>query len=238
MGRAHITTNHLYQYLDSISISGLGKGDRILVETVDLSQVDISCLLPVWSGGMDESQITTLLETVLEPQASLLKSGIPETWKCTYDLPEALSVEVNVLWNTLIIEGLAHQGYNQAAKDLFTNLMNTVAQGFKNFNGFFQNYEVEKRRPVGQRNIVTGLVPIRLFLQIAGIKLFNPNQVAIWGKSPFPWPVEIRWQGLSVMRQDNQTVIVFPNCMQYKSLSEDPVIVTPAILKEGSDELV
>jgi hypothetical protein len=50
-----------------------------------------------------------------------------------------------------------------------------------------------------------------LFLETLGVEIQSPKRVALNGKNPFPWPVTVKYRGLTVMRQAEQTVVVFPD---------------------------
>lgn len=229
LGRAHIMTTHLFQTLESLSVEGLTHNDHILVESVDLQQTDISCLLPIWGGGINHEQIEVLLKKSLNPQDPGLRAGIPETWLSRSNLPASLPIYVNVIWNTLILEGMLQQGYISETREIFSNLMETIVAGLKNHSGFFPFYEREKDLPTGGRNAIAGLVPLHLYLKISGIKIFSPNRVAVWGSSPFPEPIEVHWQGLSLYRQGSHIRITFPNGAIYDSNTDEPKLITPEI---------
>jgi hypothetical protein len=224
-GRAHLTTHHLFSAVESLSFEGFNDEDRFLIETADYSQPDISCLLPLWSGGGNTDHRTSIIETHIDWQNPGLAYGIPETWHNHHPLPEGLREQVSVQWNTLIIEGLSREGRQQEAAEGFNNLMNAILNGLKNFNGFFPAHDLAGGFPQGQANAITGLAPLRLFLNIAGIKLIRPDQVAIWGSNPFPWPVEVRWQGLWMRKEDMHTQIIFPDGTHYQGQSTKPIVV-------------
>jgi hypothetical protein len=225
MGRAHLTTHNLFSYLESITFEGFCEEDRFLIETANYSQSDISCLLPLWSGGVIKERIPKLIETYANPQAPELAFGIPETWRITHPLPEELPQQVSIQWNTLIIEGMVREGLTEAALGLFSNLMQTILQCLKEYKGFYPFYDIDHGLPKGPSNAITGLAPVRLFLNLAGIKLFSPDQVAIWGSNPFPWPIEVRWQGLWLRREGPQTQIVFPDGTPYQSNATKPLLI-------------
>lgn len=225
LGHSHITTHHLFSALDAILFTGFNTNDRFIIETADYSQVDISCWLPLWSGGINNNILGAMVRTQLDWQNPDFSSGIPETWRCAHPLPEGLRQQVNIQWNTLIIDGLTREGFVQEAMKAFTNLMSTVIHGLKKYHGFYQAHEIESGLPQGQTNALTGLAPVGLFLKIAGIKLLSPNRVAIWGSNPFPWPIEVRWQGLWVRREDTQTHITFPDGTHYQSQARKPLVV-------------
>jgi hypothetical protein len=224
-GQAHLTTHHLFSALESLSFEGFVDEDRFLIETADYSQPNITCLLPLWSGGVSTEQRTSIIETHIDWQNPAYAYGIPETWHNHHPLPEGLRAQVSVLWNTLIIEGLAREGLQQEAVGGFNNLMNAILHALRDFNGFFSAHDLTGGFPQGQANAITGLAPLRLFLKIAGIKLIRPDQVAIWGSNPFPWPVEVRWQGLWVRKEDVHTQIIFPDGTQYQGQGTKPLVI-------------
>ena len=247
LGHAHITTQNLFSTLDEVTFEGFNTDDRFLIETADYSQADISCLLPIWTGHINKEILSALIENQLDLSAPDFSSGIPEALRRplpTPDLakqsaerparsaelriPEGLVQQVNILWNTLIIDGLVREGFTENAVKIFTNLMSAIIHGLKDYNGFYSAHEVVSGYPKGQPNAIPGLAPVGLFLKIVGIKLLSPNQVVIWDSNPFPWPIEVRWQGLWVRREGEQTHIIFPDGTQYQSQATKPLVVKSA----------
>lgn len=226
---AHITTKILYTSIESISIQGMKPEDNLCIETADFSQGDITCLLPLWASADNKGAAKAILKDHLNQKAIRKAKGVPETWKEEKPLPKSLPVRVNVLWNTLIIEGLVRDGYQKEAADLFTTLMSTIVNGLRDFHGFFPTYEKTTGKPAGPRNVLAGLAPLDLFLKIAGIRLFSPNRVAIWGTCPFPWPVKVSWQGLDLEREGVSTRITFPDGSTHESDSPESVIISQRI---------
>jgi hypothetical protein len=226
MGKANITTQHLYKALETIAFEGFSPKDTFLVETIDLSQCDITCLLPIGLSCVNKKQCTALIKSLLDENKIPIEYGLPETWQCKWELPQDLPIRVNVMWNSFIIEGLTRAGFLLEAMQLFTNLMSTVVQGLKNYDGFYPLYEADSGLPVGDCNTISALPPMHTFLQIAGIRLFTPNSVAVWGVNPFPWPISIRWQGLSLRKAGSNTQVIFPNGARYEGESKDPILLS------------
>jgi hypothetical protein len=50
-----------------------------------------------------------------------------------------------------------------------------------------------------------------LFLDTLGVRIESPQRVVLSGKNPFPWPVTVKYRGLTITRQTNQTVVIFPD---------------------------
>jgi hypothetical protein len=224
-GLAHLTTQNLFSYIDSIEFEGFNEDDHFLIETADFTQGDISCLLPLWSGNLPKDQLTSLVKAHCQWEETGFAYGIPETWRGERPLPDALPQQVSVLWNTLLIDGLINEGFHDEAGGIFSNMMKVIINGLKHYNGFFPFYNIDANFPKGKTNALTGLAPIGLCLKIAGIKLFKPDQVAIWGTNPFPWPIEVQWQGLWLRKEGSQTTIDFPDGSRYQSQTSKPLIV-------------
>jgi endonuclease YncB( thermonuclease family) len=56
---------------------------------------------------------------------------------------------------------------------------------------------------------LTSLIPIGLFLQILGVKIISSSKVEITGSNPFPWPVTIKFRGLTVIQQEKKALVIF-----------------------------
>jgi len=226
LGQAHLTTENLFGELVSISFEGFKPDDQFILETADFTQQDITCLLPLWADAGSQAHRQSLASRWLDSHRTAFSYGIPEIWPGKQALPEDLPVRVNVLWNTLIIDGIANQGKNETAASLYTNLMDAIIHGLKNYDGFYPLFDHKNGRPAGQYNALSGLVPIQLFLKIAGIKLFSPNKVAVWGHNPFPWSIEVHWRGLSLIKEQTYTSITFPNGATAHHDSGKPVLIS------------
>jgi hypothetical protein len=49
------------------------------------------------------------------------------------------------------------------------------------------------------------------FLEIAGVRLLASGAVELQGSHVFPWPVTLRWRGITVLRNDDGTRVKFPD---------------------------
>lgn len=221
----HLTTRQLFKAVDSIQIAGAKPEDQFLIETADYSEGDITCLLPVWSRAVTHKRNQSMVKAHLNPENAGLDFGIPETWRTTHKLPEELPIRVNVLWNTMIIEGLLRQGFIEEAAALYSRLMSTIVSGLCDFSGFYPYYDSKTGKPAGKRNAIAGLAPLQLFLKIAGIHLFSPVKVALMAHNPFAGKIEVRWQGLHIQREGTHTIVSFPNGSVYECDPDGPILV-------------
>lgn len=118
---------------------------------------------------------------------------------------------VHLPWNALIGVGLLAYGLREEAAQLTTRLMAAVIHNLKKQHAFFRTYHGETGTGMGERNPVQGLAPLGLFLDVLGIKIQSPNRVILSGKNLFPWPVTVKYRGLTVTRQADHSVVVFPD---------------------------
>jgi hypothetical protein len=89
--------------------------------------------------------------------------------------------------------------------------MSAVIENLKRKRAFARAYHSETGAGLGERNPVHGLAPLGLFLQTLGVCIRSPRDVILSGKNPFPWPVTVKYRGLTVTRQAEQTLVSFPN---------------------------
>jgi hypothetical protein len=89
--------------------------------------------------------------------------------------------------------------------------MAAVIQNLKQQHAFARAYHAESGVGVGERNPVQGLAPLGLFLGTLGVRIESPQQVVLSGKNPFPWPVTVKYRGLTVTRNADQTLVFFPD---------------------------
>jgi len=221
------TSKKIYKKTGKITINDVNKKDKIIIRTVDLSADDHTQLLPLWAEMMDEKQAQSLVDqTISNTKKYHRPFGLPACPSPPSKEAEATCLSVHLPWNQLITEGLLAYGYQREAKRLFTYLMHGILQNLKNNNAFYQTYNAEVGTGVGERNALSGLAPVGLFLQILGVEIISATKVRLEGQNPFPWPVTIRYRRLKVRRDAEKTEITFPNGEQVEVTDEKPCIVS------------
>jgi hypothetical protein len=111
----------------------------------------------------------------------------------------------------MIGEGLIAYGYRSLAAELVSRLMAGIVQNYHVEGSFRRYYHSETGAGIGERNILHGLAPLGLFMQTLGVSMISPHQVKLSGFNPFPWPVTVKYRGISILRQKERTVVVFPD---------------------------
>jgi hypothetical protein len=219
-GTAVATTRQLYTALDSLEVAGLEKRDQVSVWIMDFTREDITLLLPLWAGTSNPRRARTLVTRTLFAAGRFGRPfGIPACIppvnaarpRHTDPGAEAACNAVHLPWNVLVGEGLLAYGFREEAAQLTARLMGAVIKNLKQQRAFYQAYHAELGTGIGERNPVQGLAPLGLFLSVLGVEIHSPKRVSLQGKNPFPWPVVVKYRGLTVARQAEQTLIVFPN---------------------------
>ncbi len=224
--RGNVCSEHIFNFIEYIEVTGINDEDHVEVEIMDLSQVDHTLLLPLWAGIPDQKDARRLIQqNIIQTDNFWKPFGIlacPHSPKEQDDPGYA----VHMIWNTFIGEGLLRYGYHHEAVELLSRLMQAVVQNLKKNNSFYNYYHAETGLGLGERNSLGGLIPIRLFLETLGVGIHSPNKVLISGKNLFPWPVTLRYRGLTVVRDLHRTKITFPGGQIAIVKSTEPRIVT------------
>jgi hypothetical protein len=110
---------------------------------------------------------------------------------------------------SMLLEGLVQYGQRKKAAEIFTRVMKAVILSLKQDSAFHQHYHAETGKPTGPTNVLSSLIPIGTFLLIAGIKIITPQRIEILGGNPFPWPVTVKFRGLTVVHQEKKTLVIF-----------------------------
>ncbi len=229
------TTHNVYERLGRVDAIGLDPKDKVVVKTVDLAAQDQTLFLPLWAGLPDQQRAQTLIGRALLDASRFDKPfGIPACASSTD--PSAGSgqraeanpvcLSVHLPWNHLIGEGLLEYGFRAEAARLTTNLMNAIIQNLKGNRAFYQHYHAETGAGLGERNALTGLAPLGLFLQTLGVTILSPTKVRLEGKNPFPWPVTVQYRGLTIRRDMDSTEIIFSNGKSAIVSDPKPCVVT------------
>jgi len=210
--RAVATSRSLYTSLSSIAVEGLEKLDRVIVQVMDFSGEDHTLFLPLWAEIPDARRAQELVSGSLSaPDRFGRRFGIPAYPSVLDPQANSACMAVHLPWNQLIGEGLLAYGMRQEAAQLTMRLMDAVVLNLRQQHAFARTYHAETGAGIGERNSLEGLAPLGLFLKVLGVQIRSPICVLVSGKNPFPWPVTVKYRGLTVTRQVDRTEIVFPD---------------------------
>lgn len=206
------TSQQVHKKIGRIQIKGLDAKDKVIVRRLDYTREDHTLLLPLWAGIPDRQQAQVLVErTILSAERFDRPFGIPACPLVPKAEADSVCLSVYLPWNLLICEGLLSYGFRQEAARLVAHLMTGIIQNLKQKRAFFQRYHAETGQGLGERNAISGLAPVGLFMKVLGVQVLSPTRVCLEGNNPFPWPVTIRFKGLKIVRGLDRTEVKFPN---------------------------
>jgi hypothetical protein len=221
------TSQKVYKKIGRVKVSGLDAEDQIIIRSVDLTSEDHTLLLPLWPKAAEMKQVDLMLKGALHDLKRFDRPfGIPAAPALSDPDAETVGMSVHIPWNHLIGEGLLAYGLHAEAARLTGRLMQAVIQSLKQTRSFYQRYHAGHGGGIGERNALNGFAPLGLFLQTLGVTIFSQRNVRLEGRNPFPWPVTLRYKGLSVVRDADETVVTFPNGAMTTVTTTDAVIVS------------
>jgi len=222
-----MTGKYVYTSIDRIEINNLDPLDEIVVYNVDYHFQDQRSLAPLWAGIPEKERAGLLVEkTITNSQKYWRPYGIPACVQPTEN-PDSIVCDYAYLpWVTLICEGLVKYNYRKQAAELVIHLMKAIINTVKNQNAFRQYYHVDTGEGKGERNTLAGLAPVGLFLDVLGVRIISANRVALSGFNPFPWPVTVKYRGMTILRQKDKTSIIFPDGQTTEIADESPQIIS------------
>jgi hypothetical protein len=205
-------TQKVYTRVGLVTVTGLEEKDRINVKIIDTTGEDITLGLPLWAGVPEKQKAYALVgRNVMTAERFDRPFGMQFLPLSPDPEAESVSMSVSLPWNTLIAEGLLAYGFRAEATRLTAHLMNAVIQNLKQNRSFYQRYHAEKGTGIGERNSLHGFAPVGLFMQALGVTIFSSSRVRLEEKNLFPWPVTIKYKGLTITRGLEQTTVTFMN---------------------------
>jgi hypothetical protein len=227
MSRGIHTTEMVFTFINKIIIDGLDPSDLVNIQTPDFGFTDITQYLPLWAGILDQATADQTINACLRaPNNMLAEHGLK-----TYNEDDAEAVVndgalIHPIWSTFFLEGLVNYGYRIEAADLMRRYIQLIIKQVRSEKAFRHSYHSVTGIGIGEKNHLLGIVPIDCFLRILGVKFLGGFQVQIEGHNPYPWPVRVNYQGITVVRQSQLTTIVFPDGQTTQIVDPGPRIVS------------
>jgi hypothetical protein len=89
--------------------------------------------------------------------------------------------------------------------------MQAIIINLRKEKAFREIYHPEYPKGSGERDHISGLVPLGLFLGCLGIHLIGFDKFILHGSSPFPWPITVRWKGVEFQCLEDRKAVTFPS---------------------------
>lgn len=213
-GYGVVSTDHQYTRLDRVHAEGLSRVFKLDVGTLDTTRLDITALMPLILAGLPENRAEHLIRLLTDEAHFWQASGLSlvSASDRAYDPSSAAGGGGTwVFWTSLLCEGLVEYGRHDLAVRILKRLMKTQTQVLKRHKQFFEFYHSEEPLGLGERSHVAGIVPLHVLMSVLGVQIMNRYSVYTGG--PFAWgrSITVRQHGVTVMRTDSGTQIVFPS---------------------------
>jgi hypothetical protein len=206
------TSQQVHEKIGRIQLKGIDAKDKAIVRKPDYTGEDHTLMLPLWAGIPSLQQAQVLISrNVLNAERFDRPFGIPACPTAPNPEAEPACSSVYLAWNQLICEGMLDYGLRQEVARLVSHLMTAVIENLKQKRAFYQRYHADSGQGLGERNALSGLAPVGLFLQVLGVQVLSATRVRLEGKNPYPWPVTVQYKGLKVIRGLDRTEVIFPN---------------------------
>jgi len=194
----------VFSKLDYCILKGYNPEGDIRLINPSTSDSHITQLLPLWAGILPPGQIGDFIENIL------LDDGRYWSPYGFSSSPGPSRSTVQLTWNLLLGQTLLKFKKHDQAAELVRRWMAAIIPEIEHSGSLFPGYEVETGQGTGKKESLESLFPVSFFLQVLGINFFQDARLSIEGKNPFPWPVKLRYRGLTIMREKDQTLIIRP----------------------------
>jgi len=221
------TTQNVFSKIAKVAVRGLSDEDTVIISTLDFTTEDHTLFMPLWAGIPDEQHAQTMIgRALLDASRFNRPFGVPACPPLTQPEAEAISQAVHLPWNLFICEGLLKYGFRTDAARLVAHMMTGMIQNLKQNRAFHARYHAEKGTGMGERNALSGLAPVDLFLRVLGVEIFSGTRLKLEGKNPFPWDVTVNYRGMKVIRGQEKTEVIFANGKSVTVTDPAPLLIT------------
>jgi hypothetical protein len=219
--QAVATSTNAFIAVRQIEISGLPPEGIGWLSTCGYTQEDCSLLLPLWAGISSNEQARQIVRITLfnhyAEQFGLPLSPSSDTSSAGL---------IPFVFNLLLGEGMLHYGMRRQAADLFTRWMRAIIPSLRQNQVFRASYHASTGQPSGEANALRGLIPLDFFLKTLGIRYLQSNRVILEGNNPFPWPITVKYLGMTITRHSDKTIVIFPNGQNIEVDDDQPYLIT------------
>ncbi len=211
-GHGRLTGQYVYKNLERIEVHGLEPDDHLVIHSAGYDFIYQSAMAPLWAGMPAAERAQKLVDdTLTNAQRFWRPFGVSACAQPPAGDDAAVCSSASLPWNILVGEALLQYGFRSQAAELMSRIMRAVIQNLKAEAAFRRYYHVETGQGLGERNALQGLAPLGLFLEILGVRLISAQRVILEGLNPYPWPVTVKYRGLTILRQKEKTVVIFPD---------------------------
>jgi hypothetical protein len=217
LARQVISSRH-FTRLETVEVTGLKPKAIVSLGLSGNDSEDISLLLPLLSGSVDERKKQAIIENTLIPRY-LTKNGLT-----TFPCDQINQPENSILpfWNNLIIEGLLQANRRDLAGKVLSNLFDAQAKQWLKSGYVSSAFEVENLQSSGELDTLAGLPAIWPLLRAAGLEKITDREIILKGLNEFFRPITVQYKRAIVKMQPDLTSIQTVNGKLFESRERTP----------------
>jgi len=226
-GQTAMTGERVYARLERVDVQGIGENDHVTLHSVDYHSLDHTLLIPLWACMVDASRARFMVKKLITSTRRFWRPyGIPACPGKSKKTEAQMCTSAHLPWNAMIGEGLLAYGYREQAATLVCRIMSAIIQNLKKNGSFSRYYHADHGDGLGERNALAGLAPLDLFLKVLGVQISSSMEISLCGFNPYPWPVTVKYRGLTVLRLKDSTVITFPDGQSTTVTDPKPQVIS------------
>ncbi len=197
--------------ITSIRLEGPAAGMTLAVEIPDLAREDLSHFLPLWSRAVSAARAEKMFSRLGEGAEYDSPCGLRFVPRTDPAAGNTAAGGVWMFWNMLMGEAAIRYGRGDLAYTWTGKWMHALSEALRADRSFRSCYDPERAAGSGPRNSLQGIFPVGFFQAGLGIHPVSSNRVWAGGRSIFPFPVTIRWRGMTVRREGESVQVEFPS---------------------------
>ncbi|MCY4539020.1 MAG: hypothetical protein OXE52_12445, partial [Chloroflexi bacterium] len=208
------TTRQALSFVGTIEIEGLSRVYKVYASTIDSARLDINHLLPLWTGLLAKDRASALVRQAMDESQFYCPNGITMVSRSDPNFDPSNARGGGGIWMyflSLVGEGMVKSGFHQEATDLVKRVLSSLCQVLDRDGHLSQFYHAEEIKGFGEDHHIGGIVPLKLFSDVIGIRILSPLKV--WVGGPFTWEQELKVEqhGVVVARNADGIHIDFPS---------------------------
>lgn len=176
-----------------------------------LRREDLSHFLPLWSREVSPARAEKLFARLAAADEYSTPCGLRFVPASDPAAGKGNADGVWMAWNMLMGEAAIRYGKTDLALEWCERWMQTLAHSLRTDRSFRACYGPVPGGESGPRNCLQGIFPVGLFLAALGVHPVSSGRVWVGGRSIFPFPVTIRYKGMTLTRVEDSLQVEFPS---------------------------
>jgi hypothetical protein len=201
----------VWKRIDAIRSEGAAEGLNLRLEVPDLRREDLSDFLPLWARAASEPQAGRLFARLGSGSEFDSPAGLRFVPRSDPASGKEAGDGVWMFWNMLMGEAAIRFGKIELVLGWIETWMRSLSAALRTDRSFRSRYDPDRAGGSGPRNSLQGIFPVGLFLAALGVRPLSADRVWVGGRSIFPFPVTIRWRGMTILREGDSLEVGFPS---------------------------